>query len=307
MSTIKQSTIFMLAFLLASTSAYAESRNMYMGVELGFTEQEDMDLKGTDNDVPTRCDQLLSTESGASSGFTPLTAASLSGSCLRGQDFWETETDLDTGSLIGLQIGYILNNNMRVEFEYLYRNLDDGKRDNVSDIGDKEAELQVSNQGIARMSSHSFMANFFYDFELTGSKFTPYLGIGGGFSEVQMDYVAAFARNLDPSNLGTTPAAAAATTTFTEDELDDTVFTWQVMAGVDYPIDDRWTIGLKARYIEFDDVEDGDTWDRLRGHESAIATAEHAASLGIDPTVEYEIDAEDVTAWGIGINLKYEF
>lgn len=296
-------SLFVLLFAPAHVAA-----DMYVGLEMGLIEQESMDIQGSDNDVPTRCDQLLSSLSGSNTGFIDLTQSSLMGDCRRGQDTWETSNDVNLGVLAGFQIGYKFGRNWRTEFEYIYRVHGGGDDEAIVEIGgNKEAELQAADQGLTGMSSDIYLANIYYDFK-DGSKVTPYLGVGAGFAQMDLEYEAVFARNANPNFLGpTTPPAAAGTTTYANETFRDTVFVWQVVAGFDYAIDKNWSVGLKARYMEFDDIEENHPWDRLRSHDSAIATEAHANSIGIDPTVEYDIDVEDITAWAIGANLKYHF
>lgn len=50
--------LFTAAFALTATAG-THREGMYVGMELGIAEQDNVTLNGHDNDVPTRCDQVL--------------------------------------------------------------------------------------------------------------------------------------------------------------------------------------------------------------------------------------------------------
>lgn len=324
MNNLKHILVFLFAFLLAAGPAVgAQLDNFYFGAEMGFVEQEDFDINGVDNDVPTRCDQVLyeqtvNNREESRVNFVDFSAANFvnllqpGGACERGLDVFSSEADIDTGAFLGFQLGYRFNQNIRAEIEYMYRIHNEGDVENAFAGDSKDAELQVGEQGISGLSSHSSMVNVYWDF-INESKYTPYIGFGAGASRMRLDYDATFARHAGPGNINSAPREAAATTTYGRNALRDTVFTWQLLAGVDYEIDANWAIGVKARYIEYEDVEDGHTWNRLRSHDSVVASPEYLAAnptvaraLG-DPAVRYEIEAEDIRAWAVGLGVRYMF
>lgn len=296
----------------------------YVGVDLGLSIMQDLKVRGSDNDVPTRCDQILRGVEGADdSQFMNLSAATLASreDCKRGQDSWTTDADMGTGIIVGAQAGYIFGN-VRVEAEYAYRDHNSDKRRNDATIDVKAAELVDNSQSVTNFSSHSLFANVYYDFT-NKSLITPYIGFGGGWSIVSMIYDASFARNPDAVALpDATPDIAAGTTTRTEDKLTDNVFGWQIMAGSDYEIDKNWSIGLKLRYARFAKIEDSNNWDYLRSHESAIAADEYTKDESLttqeiresdptlenfDPTVTYRVKTGNPSFWSAALNLKYRF
>ena len=329
---------FSLAFLLmvGSSNAQAEqwfgfnTDGIYLGAEMGIIDQDDFELDGRDTDVPTRCDQILfedtqnnrqnngnlfhpHLESGNVGSF--VNEIRPGGDCARGADSYSSGEDasLDTGAMVSFQMGYRFNPNVRAEFEYMYRAHTDGDTEPISAIqGGKDAEIPVANQAITSLSSHSALVNLYYDF-INDSAFTPYVGIGAGVTKMRMDYGATFTRHSDPDNLAA-PGEAAGTTTLARETLRDSVGTWQILAGVDYAIDPNWLVGLKARYIEYAEVKDTQSWDQLRGHDSRVVSeryydrvsAEQQAQIG-DPNVRYEVETDDVGAWAIGIGVKRLF
>lgn len=327
--------LFTVAFASTATAAGHAREGMYVGMELGFAEQEDVNLNGRDNDVPTRCDQILRDHSGATSDFNDITPASLAlprrdangntnlASCARG-DGWSGETDIDMGVIGGFQAGYMFGA-FRAEVEYLYRNHSGENRDNVTGIvGGKNQEIVIGQHGLDSLSSHSIFANLYYDF-MSDSQFTPYIGAGIGFSEIDYVFDAIFARNINSVLFGSgAPDEAAATTTDANEELSDEVFGWQVVVGSDYAIDESWSVGVKFRYQQFDDPKDSAQWDRLRTHPSVVAEddpddpPQHGAQSlsdiraeqgleNFDPTVTYHLEVEDIEVWAASLNLKYRF
>ena len=109
------------------------------------------------------------------------------------------------------------------------------------------------------ISSHNLFANLYYDFANT-SRFTPYIGIGGGLGITDMEYGSVWARNLDADriptgaglpnadeirqNLAGTVSAGSSSVT-----LSDTLWGFQLLFGVDYALTDAMSLGLKGRYV----------------------------------------------------------
>lgn len=319
-------SVFLTTALAQTAAAGTHDRQgAYLGIELGVAEQEEVTLNMRDNDVPTRCDQTLRALRPGATGFMDIDAASLAdeNGCERGQDVWGNRHDVDTGFIGGFQAGYMFGD-FRAEVEYLYRSHSSGGRRTNSDVLPSTAELIRDEQGLDGLHSHSVFANLYYDF--TGkSRFTPYVGAGIGFSKIDYVFDALYQRNLGTAEFGNTPEVARGTTTDTNDELSDEVFGYQFMVGSDYAINKSWSIGLKLRYQRFDDPEDSDRWDRLRGHDSVVAEENYdhirpaanpdAQTAGeirmrvadFDPTVTYHVEMEDVEVWAASLNLKYRF
>lgn len=323
----------------------SERSGPYLGVDLGIAIQSKIDLNASDNDVPTRCDQILrgAADTADDMQFSNTSAASLSNrtpqtGCARGDSWDSGKIKIGTGVIAGVQAGYMFGN-FRAEAEYLYRaHPSGGRADTAAVTGDKDAELVGASQGLENLSSHSLFANIYYDFT-NESDFTPYLGAGAGWSRISTAYTAIFTRNHDPDKLNAgkdaedpgrntiyrTPDIAAGTTTHTSDGITDTVFGWQLTAGSDYEIDKNWSIGLKLRYSRFGKVKGGDRWDQLRSHESAISaptdddyknkgafsTEEIRNSdpglAGFNPEVVYKVETDSLSVWSAALNLKYKF
>jgi opacity protein-like surface antigen len=81
-------------------------------------------------------------------------------------------------------------------------------------------------------SQQNFLFNGYFDFN-SGSSFTPYLTAGAGFSRVEADI------NLMPIS----------------DEFDDTLFAYQIGAGVGYVISEIMTFDFRYRFLSAADPE----------------------------------------------------
>lgn len=285
----------------------------YMGMDLGFAKAPGIEVAGTDNDVPTTCDGYFVT--GVSE-------------CNPSPTAWSNDLDGGTGILAGAALGYRLGD-FRVEGEYFYRTTTHDTRSNNS-VGDadtqrkEEQEIEIAESGVDDVLSHNFFANLYYDFN-TDSRFTPYVGVGVGVAQVSLDYFSRWKRNGDPRFISTFPVKKSAayqnaspmqkqtmnaanpmnrqlagTTTIADKKLTDTLFGYQILAGVDYRVSDPVSIGLKFRWADFGEFEsERHEWDQLRGHESARAPGGRR--------VLYKVMTDDIRFWGLSLNVKYAF
>jgi len=130
------------------------------------------------------------------------------------------EFTFDTGYGFLGAVGSSLQDVGRVEVELGYRDNDFDK-------------LKVDGLGSASIdgnfSSLSLMGNFYYDFSMGGS-FSPYIGAGLGFANVEAD--------LDGF-----------------DSEDDTVFAYQLIVGGSIAASETLSVDLQYRYFATDDPE----------------------------------------------------
>ena len=137
-------------------------------------------------------------------------------------DDWEfTSTisaDLDTGYLGNVTVGAYLDDIrvFRLELEGLYTSSD------VNGVSGASAAGTVSNTAA--------MFNALYDVR-TGTDWTPYFGVGIGYSLVDVDSF-------------TTPAGSP---TLIDDN--DGVFAWQIKAGVAYQFSPSWSVNVQYRFF----------------------------------------------------------
>ena len=173
--------------------------------------------------------------------------------------------------------------------------------------------------------SHNFFANLYYDYR-SDSKFTPYVGFGVGFREsrwitsitdgpecmiqrnqdihygITMAWILIFKafRRKSVENLSGSEPKSCRYDHHRRAKLSDTLFGYQVLAGVDYQVSDPVTIGLKFRWADFGEFEsDPREWDQLRSHESARRPG--------GARVQYKVMTDDIQFWGVSLNMKYQF
>lgn len=139
-------------------------------------------------------------------------------------------TEYNSGWALGAALGYDFNM-FRVEGEISYQK---------NDV-DKLGAMGVSLDATGDVTAFSFLVNGYFDF-INNSPFTPYISAGLGCARVEFNDF-----NISGSGF---PSASD----------DDTVFAYQIGAGIGYAVNEKVTIDLKYRYFatenpEFDTTE----------------------------------------------------
>ncbi len=101
---------------------------------------------------------------------------------------------------------------------------------NTGDLGLSVANLLASDGG--DLDTSTLMLNAFYDFD-TGTKFTPYIGLGLGVMNVEVTY--------RPGDVGVISD-------------DDNVFTYQLIGGVNYEVNESFSVFASYRYRDSRDA-----------------------------------------------------
>lgn len=160
-----------------------------------------------------------------------------------------TTIDRSLGGVVMGAVGYGFSNGLRVEAEVGYRmnGLDTVSLDSVDvSLGGSSVSipigLSVPLQGDTDVLS--FMANVAYDFD-TGGALRPYIGAGAGVALLFTDAALTVPILGDISLIDDTAVA----------------FAYQAMAGVDYAIDESWSVGLEYRFFGTVSPEYGDSFE----------------------------------------------
>ena len=165
----------------------------------------------------------------------------------------------------------------------------------VGPQGDKlRDEIVRATDRIGSITSHNLFGNLFYDF-INTSRFTPYIGVGGGVGFTDMEYGSVWARADDPAAISTggqryeyttnedgerisTPIGEplpnalqiqqklAKTVSVGQATLSDVLLGFQVLFGVDYAVTEATSLGLKGRWVRFGSFSDDFIWNPLRTH-----------------------------------------
>ncbi len=308
------------AFVLSASApggAQAAS-DFYLSSEIGVHFAKGPKLKVYPNDRASICDEFINPLYSTVTTVAGFENTNCTGPNRGAGSDLSNDFDSETGILAGVALGYRLRPNVRLELEYFYREARfDETRDvprnvpagtgnlNVDKLRD---EIRSATDRIGTLDAHNLFANVYYDFAGT-ARITPYLGLGIGLGFTDLDYTSHWVRNRDPANIRTgegLPNAAqiqqnlAGTYSLARKKLSDTLFGVQMLLGVDYAVSETLAVGLKGRYVRYDDLRDDIVWDPLRSHVPNIRRD------GSEP-VSAKVKASDLEAFGVSLNLKYYF
>ena len=297
---------------LTATGKAAGAEGPYVSGELGLAIASGFDMTGSSNDRASVCDEYINPSYAAVESTTD--RYNCTGPNRGATGDWKNKFGSAAGLLAGAAAGYGWDNGFRVEVEYFYRM---SKYDETSEIpgasgesGDKlRQEIVTATDRVSVIDSHKLFANVLYDFR-NETKFTPYLGVGGGLGFTSMEYSSVWSRNHDAGSISTGEGLTnqveirnnlAGSTSVARTNLDDTLLGFQLMVGVDYAITEQVSFGIKGRWVRFEQFSDrGVVWDPLRGH---------APNLRLDGSepVSGHVETDHSACFGIGASLKFFF
>ena len=295
--------------ILFGHSALAGQNRAYVGLNVGFSVAPGAEFESFNSGVPTACDLHLAD-------------GAWSDACARATgDFFLNRWDgADLGHLAGLTVGYALRHApLRLELEYSHRNNEYDDNDVWRPLGGnspaKLAEFDgltmdgmpgaggsVSNR-LEDIESHDVFFNVYYDYK-TDSRWTPYVGAGLGWSGTEADIRLRFVRDNDVAI-----ESARGTVSSLESSVDDGLFGWQLLLGMDYAVDERLSAGVRFRYAQFGKFKgDRKSWDTLRSHESTVAPSARVSEIGDrSNAILWQVESDDIEYWGVTLNLRYRF
>ena len=308
-------------WVVALGSAQAGS-GFYVSGEVGANFAMGLDTTGTSNDRASWCDEYINPR------YNEYERCTGPDRSVGGR--WENEFDGATGILAGAAAGYSFaghnQNNplggLRVELEYFYRQSNyDQTADIFGGAGTQQDkltdEIVQATDRIGSMTSHNLFGNLFYDFVNT-SRFTPYIGLGGGVGFTDMEYGSVWARNEDSMNAdGSYKISTGAdlpnydeirrnlanTVSVGQATLSDVLLGFQILFGVDYAITQAVSLGLKGRWVRFGSFSDDFIWNPLRGHPPYLRKP---GASDREP-VSGRLKTDNVEFFGVSVNLKYHF
>ena len=213
---------FVLVMLVVAPRWSQAGSGLYLSGEVGVNSASGLETTGTSNDRASVCDEYINprygeveTSDGLDSGGKPYSTYNCTGSNRGSGSRWQNKFDGATGILAGAAVGYSFVGHyqnspwggFRVEVEYSYRQ---SNYDQTSDIRTESGEsrdklrdeIVQATDRIGSLPSHNLFGNLFYDFRNT-SRFTPYIGIGGGFGFTDIENGGVWARNSDPDRITT--------------------------------------------------------------------------------------------------------
>ncbi len=210
---------------------------------------------------------------------------------------WFYDLDAERDSMFEIAIGRRFGN-LRLELSANRRKNDiDQKFTNITYL-DGSAIMPDLNSDYTSQSTasiddlvtQSFPLNVYYDFSLTSSRITPYVGAGLGLSHVKLtrlffrsEYSCSGVCNAELSPPG-------AYNSWQDENLSDTVFSKHLYAGADYKLNERFLLGLKLFYSQVNDMKDTGRY------------TEHPVPDQLNHTKISGMDH-----WSVTVNLKYLF
>ena len=304
------STAVLIACLLAGTAAGAQDdhRGAYVGLNMGLTSSARLDSSLSAVTNPTKCDRLLYDDP----ALVPSSAPECTDTTLR--QLSSNGFSPGPGFTGGLSAGYAFGR-PRIEFEYRART----QGGDVSPLIESTTNQAVVSkalewspaapptESISNYRVHQVFANLYFDFP-NDSRWTPFLGAGGGMARTDFRYTRRLVRKtLDqgyqdvepPLTLADRPAAAAGTVSLLQPDLSGALPGFQVLGGLDYALGERTSIGLKAHWSRFGELAQDVVWSIIRSHEPVRAdgTTPFSGTVRVD-SFQY---------WGVTLGLKYRF
>lgn len=102
-----------------------------------------------------------------------------------------------------------------------------------------------------------------------------------------------------PLTVADRPAAAAGTLSLLDPTVTDTLLGVQVLAGVDYAVGDRTSLGIHAHWARFGDMTQDVVWSIIRSHTPVRAD-------GVTP-FSGEVTFDGLAYWAVTFGMKYHF
>ena len=296
-----------LAGMPAAAGAQDDRDGFYAGLQLGAAISSIVESARSGVNHPTRCDVLLYPPSVSPPANDP--------ACLANTYDLGTSNEFDPGMGIasGLMVGY-MTGGLRFEVEYLHRYMGDDTRP-YAGTTDPESLSKISewstdeppHQWIGDFTAHQVFANAYYDF-LNDTSWTPYAGVGIGWAATNLSYYEQYIRKpeaeylqieFDPDWPEAARRAAAGTVSIIDTTAGKNVFGFQALAGIDYALSERTSLGVAYRWARFDDIDHDTTWNVVRSHAPVQAD-------GVTPFAA-DLEFAGISYQAVTVNLKYRF
>lgn len=318
------STLFRLSIFVFGVNILATAHaDFYVGADIGLADSRTLDSTTFGQSNPTRCDVLM-----YSDATLPSEAIGNDPACsdVSRKRKWNSRFDAGSGLAAGLHAGYI-RDQFRFELEFMHVKPGSASHPIITasthpGLASKDREWSETAppyEWISGFRIRQYFANVFYDFA-TESRWTPYVGAGAGWARIKMQYKRQLLRKtVDEGYLEVAPDVpeaqrghgwdenswlewrtnAAGTLSSMDTELSDTLFGFQLLAGIDYALTDRTSVGIKARWAQFDDFKDDAAYAQIRDHAPVYVD-------GVTPFVD-QVEMDNVEYWAITVGFKRRF
>ncbi len=302
-----------LSWLVAPLAASAPGRDgFYLRGDFGDSDALTVRGRIEGVDQPTRCDRLLHPDAAtvprdpACSGLASAVFATMEFN--RGAETMTSATALALGYSRGwLRLEAELNNTVL-----------GGTSAPLLDVGRRAAERvqewSAVEQPQARLSGFSvtdLFVNVHLDLD-SSSRFTPFFGVGGGVSSVILAFEGLRVRRtlangfapvggVDPATDTVIPewqARAAGTADSMSLLLAESTLGTNLIGGVAFEANDRFSIALRGRYARYGDVRKSGEWDLVRSHAPVLADGRTPAT--------FDLVLSDIVFYSVAISFVYD-
>ena len=313
-----------LSWLIAPLAASAPGRDgFYLRGDFGDSDALTVRGRIEGVDQPTRCDRLLHPDAAtvprdpACSGLASAVFATMEFN--RGAETMTSATALALGYSRGwLRLEAELNNTVL-----------GGTSAPLLDMGrlaaERVHEWSAVEQPQARLSGFSvtdLFVNVHLDFD-SSSRFTPFFGVGGGVSSVILAFCPAYpdvfleseglrvrrtlangfapVGGVDPATDTVIPAwqtRAAGTADSMSLLLAESTLGTNLIGGVAFEANDRFSIALRGRYARYGDVRKSGEWELVRSHAPVLADGRTPAT--------FDLVLSDIVFYSVAISFVYD-
>ena len=259
---------------------------------------------------PTRCDRLLY----ANPADAPRDAACLDSTS---RTFFEGAFDLGGGFLGSASAGFAWRS-WRVEAEFLTSTHEGAVAPAIAAAGntalqDKASEwspAMAPQYQVSDFNADRLFLNLQYTFGTPEARWRPFVGLGLGLANIKTDFHGIYLRATvadgyvtavggDPAQPEAWQVAAAGTASIIDVEVGDTVFGYQLIAGLERALTDRASLLFASRHSAFRELRSNDLWTTLRSH----------APVQADGTTPFRTDQtlDDIGGVSGTVALRYAF
>lgn len=275
------SSLLAASFVLGSSRAAGQSeRGPYLDTSVGLARGGSTLADITGINHPTRCDRLLYANP-ADAPTDPecrSTEANLDGSF-----GFEPERGLMGSVAIGYAFGAAAFEIEAFQRHHLIHEapftLGAGAGTAITDKDTEWSALLPPWGDLSEFRGRQLFVNAYYRI-LSGSRFAPYLGVGGGYSRIDYRFYAGFLRKSvadgylevfggskqNPEASPEWQRRAAGTLSQLDAKISEIGIGFQLLGGVDLRLSERVSFDLKARWVRLPEVSVDQQWLTIRSH-----------------------------------------
>lgn len=262
-------------FGATAVNAQENERGFYIGIDTGGANSAQLGSSLSAVTTPTKCDRLVYDDPAMAPGTAP--------ECMVTEPRELSSNGFSPGAGFtgGLSVGYAVQA-LRLELAYRIQGYGNDTSPLIESTTNQAVISKASEwsnvyppiETVSGYRAHQIFANAWYDFS-NNSPWTPSVGAGVGIARTNLNYNRRLLRKTiaegyqdvePPTTLADRPLRAAGTFSMLDAEVNGTVIGFQVLAGMDYAVGERTTIGVTAHWIRFGTLKEDVVWSIIRSH-----------------------------------------